>query len=991
MSPLDPPSRDASDAPTALAGALASAVADHYRVDRVLGVGGMATVYLATDLKHDRPVALKVLAPDFAHSLGTERFHREVRVAARMQHPHILSVFDSGEAAGHLWYTMPFVDGESLRDRLRREPRLPLNDALRIIDQAAQALDYAHAHGVIHRDVKPENLLLTRDGNTLVADFGIARPVASADENLTTTGLGIGTPMYMSPEQAMGERVLDARTDVYSLGAVLYEALAGAPPFSGPTAQAIIARQLGGQLADLRSTRTDVPDAVAEAVRRALEADPSKRFASAAEFARALGFDARTPVSRSSPIAPPRRPSTRAVIAAIAAVAVVAAGAWMMASRRGSAAPSANRVAVLPFAVRGGPSVVTLRDGLVDLLSRDLDGAGELRAVDGTTVLTAARKEGDAPLDLESGARLARRVGAGRFVLGNVVAVGGQVRIDAQLYDVASTPPSAISTASVNGDTTQMLSLLDRLAATLLAGRFGSAGGRLAQIAAKTTESLPALRAFLDGEQRVRASDDAAALKLYQQATQLDSTFALAHYRVALVAATLERPTLVGPGIERALKYADRLAARDRRLLGAFAALVDGRPDDAEREYRALLEDYPDDLEVQWRLATTLYQYNPVRGRSIQESRPLFESVRRLDPSFVCTVCALKSLALIAGEAARAESLVASLGRVRYTDSVVFAAASRDEAALHRLAGEARSAIPAGPLVGTVWIVGQYFQQPRAVEPIAWAAATRPDRSQANVNSLAKLLLGLGRWASADSVMASVASGAWSPWAQTARGLNATYPFLEVPRADLERLRSDIVALDLADQPGLYNRALVSTQPLTRRYAVGLLSSRLGDFAAALRAAAWLEDSTAGVHPQIGRSLGAAVRADVALSQGRAAEALKALEQVRGRIPLAVATSNPLSEDYARLLRVRALVALGRDDDALPWLLNGFDAAESDLVLRPHVARQLAELYERKGDRRRAAEQLELFVRYWSDCEPRLRGAVEDARARLARLRSQGS
>jgi len=204
---------------------LRAGLRDRYAIERELGRGGMAVVYLAHDLRHDRPVALKVLHPELAAALGPERFQREIRFAARLQHPHILTVLDSGEAAGRLWFTMPFVEGESLRDRIRRERQLPLDVALQIGREAARALDYAHQHGIVHRDIKPENILLTSDGTTLVADFGIARAL-EGDDRLTQTGFAIGTPAYMSPEQAAGDKGVDARTDVYSLGAVLYEMLA---------------------------------------------------------------------------------------------------------------------------------------------------------------------------------------------------------------------------------------------------------------------------------------------------------------------------------------------------------------------------------------------------------------------------------------------------------------------------------------------------------------------------------------------------------------------------------------------------------------------------------------------------------------------------------------------------------------------------------------------------------------------------------------------
>src|SRR5882724_8010212 len=236
---------------------LREALSQSYALERELGRGGMAIVYLAHDLRHDRSVALKVLLPELAATLGPERFQREIHFAARLQHPHILTVLDSGEAAGQLWFTMPFVEGESLRDRLRRERQLPVDDALRIAVEAARALDYAHKHGVVHRDIKPENIMLTSDGSTLVADFGIARGLGG-DDGLTQTGFSVGTPAYMSPEQAAGDKALDARTDVYSLASVLYEMLAGEAPYTGPTAQAIAAKRLTEPPPSVRSARPSV-------------------------------------------------------------------------------------------------------------------------------------------------------------------------------------------------------------------------------------------------------------------------------------------------------------------------------------------------------------------------------------------------------------------------------------------------------------------------------------------------------------------------------------------------------------------------------------------------------------------------------------------------------------------------------------------------------------------------------------------------------------
>jgi Tol biopolymer transport system component len=264
------------------------ALADRYRIERELGAGGMATVFLAHDIRHERHVAIKVLHPELAAVLGAERFLAEIKTTAKLQHSHILPLLDSGEAEGLLFYVMPVVEGEALRARLARETQLPLDDAVRITKEVASALDYAHRHGVIHRDIKPENILL-HDGHAVVADFGIALAVSAAGgSRLTQTGLSLGTPQYMSPEQAMGERSIDARSDVYSLGCVLYEMLAGEPPFTGPSAQAIVAKVITTQAAPVSAQRPTVPPHVAEAIRIALQKLPPDRFATAAQFSEAL-------------------------------------------------------------------------------------------------------------------------------------------------------------------------------------------------------------------------------------------------------------------------------------------------------------------------------------------------------------------------------------------------------------------------------------------------------------------------------------------------------------------------------------------------------------------------------------------------------------------------------------------------------------------------------------------------------------------------------
>jgi serine/threonine protein kinase len=264
-------------------------LAERYRIARELGQGGMATVYLAEDLKHKRKVALKVLKPELAAVLGADRFVQEITTTASLQHPHILPLFDSGTADGFLFYVMPFIEGETLRDKLNRETQLGVDEAVRIAREVADALDYAHSKGVIHRDIKPENILI-QNGRPMVADFGIALAVsAAAGGRMTETGLSLGTPHYMSPEQATAEKEITGRSDIYSLASVLYEMLAGQPPHLGGSAQQIIMKIIAEPVSPVTMLRKSVPPNVADALARALEKLPADRFNSAAEFAAALG------------------------------------------------------------------------------------------------------------------------------------------------------------------------------------------------------------------------------------------------------------------------------------------------------------------------------------------------------------------------------------------------------------------------------------------------------------------------------------------------------------------------------------------------------------------------------------------------------------------------------------------------------------------------------------------------------------------------------
>jgi eukaryotic-like serine/threonine-protein kinase len=383
---------------------LVHALRHQYVVERELGRGGMAVVYMAHDLKHDRPVAVKVLHPSLAATLGSARFLSEIRIAARLQHPHILSVHDSGEYNGLVWFSMPYIEGESLRGRLQREMRLPIEVAVSICREAAEALDYAHSRQILHRDIKPENILLSR-GHALVADFGIAKaldvdPNDPTLEHLTGTGMSLGTPAYMSPEQATGERGLDSRSDVYSLGCVLYEMLTGEPPFSAPTVQGLIAKRFIEPAPSVRRLRDEVPPVLERVVERSLARLPADRFPSAAALADALASPAMwSPLPEGTPLVEGRRTD--------------------------------RSVAVLPFAsLSPDPENEYFADGMTDELINAFAKVKGLHVVSRTSVFAYKGKPEDARA---IGARLQVR----SVLEGSVRRSGRRLRVAAQLINVA--------------------------------------------------------------------------------------------------------------------------------------------------------------------------------------------------------------------------------------------------------------------------------------------------------------------------------------------------------------------------------------------------------------------------------------------------------------------------------------------------------------------------------------------------------------------------
>jgi serine/threonine-protein kinase len=581
---------------------LSAALADRYRIERELGRGGMATVFLAEDLKHHRRVAIKVLDPEVAATVGPERFLREIETVARLSHPHVLPLFDSGAASGLLFYVMPYVEGESLRARLTREKQLPLEDSIRIAREVADALSYAHSHGVIHRDIKPENILL-EGGHAVVADFGIARAVATArGEKLTATGIVVGTSAYMSPEQAGGSRDLDGRSDVYSLGCVLYEMLSGVPPFAGATVESVAHQHLNVAPRPITELRPSVPAAVAAALKQALAKAPADRFNPAALFGEALGRAETVPAAA---VAGPRQRWVLPLVGSVVVVAIVAA-LWIgRGGREAPLAPAQTRthVAVLPFQNLSvdGPNAY-FAGGLHDELLTQLAKVAALRVISRTSVLGYA---GTAkPLT-----QIAAELGVGSVVEGSVQVVDDRLRVNVQLIDAATDEHlwaerydrTLDDAFAIQSDVAQHI--VTAVGAALTRAEQG-------RLTAAPTANPEAYRLYLQGREYYARPGELRenleiAQQLYERALAIDPDFALAHAALSQVhgltywlrydrsaarAARQREEALTAlrlapdlPQAHMAMGMAHYWGRLDhRRALDEFAIALQGLPNDAE-------------------------------------------------------------------------------------------------------------------------------------------------------------------------------------------------------------------------------------------------------------------------------------------------------------------------------------------------------------------------------------------------------------------------
>jgi TolB-like protein len=641
---------------------LQESLGDAYTIERELGGGGMSRVFVARERSLDRLVVVKVLPHELAAGMNSERFRREIQLVAGLQHPHIVPVLAAGEAAGAPFYTMPFIDGESLRARRGKLGVMPLNDAVRVLHDVIDALAYAHERGIVHRDIKPDNILMSGT-HAVVTDFGVAKALSAAnvvvrdaDSSGTGIGMAVGTPAYMAPEQAAGDPDTDHRADIYAWGLLAYELLAGTPPFSQRPSHEMLAAHIAEIPEALSDRAPELPQSLNDLVMQCLEKRPASRPQSAAEVRDALEQAATpgggTPIMRAA-VRWSRRPRTATLIS-LAVLVMAIAGAFAFRPRARTL--DANQVAVLPFRLASAdPSLRYLREGMLDLLAAKLTGEGGPRSSDPRTLLSAWRRAvrnetEDLPRD--RALDLAEQLGAGQLLIGDIAGNAQRLTITATLVGVRD--GRADDPRSVSGPADSLSAMVDRLASELLALRAGE-GERIGAFAGVP---LPALRAYLDGTALYRRAHFAAASREFERAIGLDSTFALAGLGLSTASGWLGTPKDQFLGRTVAWNHRERLNPRDRALLLATAgpnfpgssgwrALIA-----AKERYAALA---PDRADAQFELGDGLFHFGAAAGIPDAHARAMesFNRAIALDSSFSPAIEHLVVLELERGDTAR--------------------------------------------------------------------------------------------------------------------------------------------------------------------------------------------------------------------------------------------------------------------------------------------------------------------------------------------------
>jgi DNA-binding SARP family transcriptional activator/TolB-like protein/Tfp pilus assembly protein PilF len=938
---------------------LQQSLADRYAIERELGHGGMAVVMLARDLKHQRRVAIKVLRPEVSRSLGTDRFLREIEVAAQLTHPHILPVFDSGAADGLLYYVMPYVEGGSLRAWLQREPQLSVEAALRLTCQVAQALEYAHDRGVVHRDIKPENILL-ESGEPVIADYGLALAVSVAGgARLTESGLALGTPAYMSPEQAAGDLQIDGRADLYSLGCVLYEMLAGEPPFTGPGAQAIMAKRLGAPAPLIRVVREGVPVAVERAIDRVLAKVPADRFRTAGEFTKALSQPAVTPRRRS--LNAVRRWGAAVGLAAVA-VAVLLAGVALAVHAWRPAPPTLlstgrlaahDRVVVADFESHSRDSL--LADVVTAGIRLELSQSPLIRVLSPAAVRAARRRMQDpdpqAALSDTVAQLLAVREGVGLIVQGNVASVGREWLVSAQLVGAGTGEPLGMVRETA-ADSSHLFETIDRVANGLRA-RIGESSRALRAeppLRQLTTGSLQALRRWSDAQTAQYVEGDRPkARRLLEEATALDTSFALAWRALSVLYGSLGPPEAMVDAATRAHNHRDRLTDRERHLVDAeYHMVVTQDFAKAFAAYDSQLVVTPHDPGL---LGASAYLH--FRLREFDESERLYRHALEADSSLTPVYSGLIESQINLGRLDRARVALGAF-RAHFPDNRF------DEWEEIYLAAA----------------TGAYDSAGTHARRLLAAAPDDADHRGEAIRTLANLALLRGRLAESTRLRRQAMS------VYEANGDLAGY-WLEVATLATGEVRlarrPDEARRIVAD--ALRRHPLDSLPPGARPYVqLGVVYAGLGDLDRAAEMQAALERLGL-ARGRFAEAQWRRLRGTILLARRRYLEAQAELRLAAEREECALCSLPALGRSYDLAGRADSAAAVYERYLRTPWMKR----LELDATELGAVSLRLGELYQERGDRGTAAAMYRRVAALWHGADGELgRAAVratEQARA----------